>query len=192
MAEIINMLKYQIQKFQKNNPNEEELANKVLDLLNYNNHETKIPIAKITRSYGLEIYQKQLDKKTSGIMSINVPKQNQYHYNQIIILNKKVCEFEKRVIIAQMLGHYLINIINDKRYQDQNISSEDILPYDNLYDQYEDFILNVLAPNQIFIDQYKKATKAGLENDLLHAYLSGYFAIPDEFVYRKMLALIRK
>lgn len=66
------------------------------------------------------------------------------------------------------------------------------LDYERIYSKYEAFVLNILAPNEKFVEQYNIAVNKGLYGNKIALYLSKYFEISEDFVQRKVKTLIRK
>lgn len=175
MGDIVSISKYKLQKQKRiSNLSEEQLANKILDDLNYNNKNIAIPIVKVAKNYGLGVFREEFKTDVAGKLFVNGSTENLYNHNEVILVNSSDYKFFQRVVIARMLGSYLIDIANDKRYSDKNIFLSEIIKYGELYDKYEEFILNILAPSGIFINQYNIAVQENLSKIGVYAYLSSF------------------
>lgn len=198
MAEIIDISKYKLKKSNiiSSKLNEENLANQILDSLNYNNQNIAIPIVKIAKAHGLEVYRENFYKSeelnVAGKLFIGGATRELYDCNQVILVNRNDHIFDQRIAVARLLGYYLTKIANKTSYNNSSKKLlSDILNYGKLYDKYEEFILNILAPSQIFVRQYNIAVDSGFHRMDVYMYLSRYFEVSDEFVQRKVKSLTR-
>lgn len=199
MGDIVYFSKYKQPK--KNNIvlsklSEGDIANQILESFNYNNRNIIIPIVKIAKNSGLKVYYENFDKNgdTSviGKLFMGGTTEQSYGCNQVILVNRNDPIFEQRVVVARMLGCYLIEGVHKKYHKDQKVLLSTILNYGEIYNKYEEFILNILAPNQIFIKQHNIAVNVGLPRMEVYMYLSRFFEVPDEFVQRKVKSLTKR
>lgn len=197
MADIVDITKYKAQRKDKtivSEVSEEKLANKILDSLNFNNRNIAIPIVKIAKSCGLGVYRVCFPTEeinTAGKLFTGGNTESLYGCNQVILVNRNDHLFDQRIVIARMLGCYLIDMNHKNCYKNLNFLSSDTLDYRKMYDKYEEFILNILAPNKIFVRQYAIAINEGLLHHRLYMHLSKCFEVSDEFVLRKIRALTK-
>lgn len=199
MGDIIEFSKFKSQEKIAHKLSQKEMADLILDSQNYNNRNIAIPIVKIAQSYGLKVYNQDFyssgDKNIAGKLLVGGNTEELYNYNKVIIVNKDYHIFEKRIVIAKMLACYLINIKN------KNCSLEEFTSIsvnkEKIFDKYEEFIINILAPSEIFVKQYNVAANDGVSQMFMHCYfiyeyLKRYFEVTDEFVQRKIKSLNRQ
>lgn len=193
MGDIVSISEYKKRKIKSSKLNQEDMANQILESFNYNNITTAIPIVKIAKSYGLRVYWEKFYKNgetnVAGKLLIGGNTEQLYNSNQVILVNQQDNLFEQRVVVARMLGCYLIDM-NHSQSQESLLS--DILDYKDIYNKYEEFILGILAPNELFVKQYNEAVKTLSLHMLVYTYLSEYFEVTKEFVDRKVKSLTRR
>lgn len=119
---------------------------------------------------------------------------SKYDSGQVILINRNEHIFTQRVVVATMLGSYVSYLI-DRVVDQQNVHPEDLststLTYKEIYDKHEEFVLNILAPNNIFINQYNTAVDSGLPSIGVMSYLGRFFEVPEDFVYEKVKSSTR-
>jgi len=185
-VEIIDFSSYKSQRENKKiafDLSEKETASQILENLNYNHLHTATPIVKVAKSYGFRVFQE--DFNVAGKLFVGGFSKDLYDCNQSIIVNSTDPIYRKRIVVASMLGCYFKNGCHHQ----QNLLFSDILYYEQLYDKYEEFILNILAPTQEFVNQYNTAIHVGLLYQYLYEYLSDFFEVDYEFVKRKIKSL---
>lgn len=197
MADIIDITKYKLQKKDKtivSEVSEEKLANKILDSLNFNNRNREIPIVKIAKNYGFRVYYEKFNQNNendiAGKLLVGGNTKDLYKCTQVILVNGNDDLYDQRVVIARILACYIMERANNTYYNThKNIPFSTILSHEEIYNKYEEFVLNILAPSQIFVREHNHAVNGGLLRIGLYMYLSRYFEVPDEFVQRRIKSL---
>ncbi len=156
MGSVVDILEYK----KRNNKiasklNEGDIANQILEEFNYNDQNIAVPIVKISKNYGLKVYRENFYKNgeigVAGKLFIGGATKHLYGCNQVILVNRCDPIFEQRVVVARMLGCYLIDMVNKNYYYDKKLLLSEVLDYGDIYNKYEEFVLNILASNQIFV-----------------------------------------
>ena len=191
MSDIIDFRKYVLEKNKATSHSEQEAANEILQLLNYDGKNIAIPIVKIAKNYGLKVYREDL-RNAAGKLIVGKGSDNLYGGDKVIIVNFNDHIFEQRIVVARILGYYLMDAINKKNHVNPNTPMTYTLDYERIYSKYEAFVLNILAPNEKFVEQYNIAVNNGLYGNRIALYLSKYFEVSEDFVQRKVKTLTRK
>lgn len=198
MENIVDFSNYKLQR--KNNGlsklSEAQMAQQILKKLNYSDKNIAIPIVKIAKSYGLKVYHEDFCESGESriVGKLLIGDISKYDSGQVILVNRNEHIFTQRVVVATMLGSYVSYLI-DRVVDQQNVHPEDLststLTYKEIYDKHEKFVLNILAPDNIFINQYNIAVDSGLPSIGVTSYLSRFFEAPEDFVYEKVKSSTR-
>lgn len=198
MENIVDFSNYKLQR--KNNGlsklSEAQMAQQILKKLNYSDKNIAIPIVKVAKSYGLKVYHEDFcgSGESRIVGKLLIGDISKYGSSQVILVNRNEHIFDQRVVVATMLGSY-VSYLTDRVVDQQNVHPEDlptsILTYKEIYDKHEQFVLNILAPNNIFINQYNTAVDSGLPSIGVMSYLSRFFEVPEDFVYEKVKSSTR-
>lgn len=198
MENIVDFSNYKLQR--KNNGlsklSEAQMAQQILKKLNYSDKNIAIPIVKVAKSYGLKVYNEDFCESGESriVGKLLIGDISKYDSGQVILVNRNEHIFTQRVVVATMLGSYVSYLI-DRVVDQQNVHPEDLststLTYKEIYDKHEEFVLNILAPNNIFINQYNTAVDSGLPSIGVMSYLSRFFEVPEDFVYEKVKSSTR-
>lgn len=198
MENIVDFSNYKLQR--KNNGlsklSEAQMAQQILKKLNYSDKNIAIPIVKVAKSYGLKVYHEDFCESGESriVGKLLIGDISKYDSGQVILVNRNEHIFTQRVVVATMLGSYVSYLI-DRVVDQQNVHPEDLststLTYKEIYDKHEEFVLNILAPNNIFINQYNTAVDSGLPSIGVMSYLGRFFEVPEDFVYEKVKSSTR-
>lgn len=193
MGDIVDIQKYKVDKLELSRINE-KLANEILEKNKFNNQNIAIPIVKIAKSYGFNVYHEHFynigKTNIAGKIFIEFARGKESYSNKTMLVNSIYDLYEQRVVVSALLAIYL-NILrkyNNHRVISSNVFSE-ILEYKDLYEKYEEFVLSILAPNQIFIQQGRIAKNSELPKEGIDLYLSKFFEVPLHFVKKKEKSL---
>jgi len=191
MDKVVSLQKYKLKKeleMESSRLSEKDLASRILAVLDLNNLNIAIPIMKIAHSFGLKTCQSDVyENHVLGKLFIGDDALELFGCNQVIEVNKNYHIFIKRVVVASLLGGYFLN----KGNKQEALLSE-VLYCREIYDKYEEFVLNILAPSSIFIKQYNIAVDYEFPSLYIYEYLSEFFEVPFEFVHQKIKSLSRK
>lgn len=198
MENIVDFSNYKLQI--KNNGlsklSEAQMAQQILKKSNYSDKNIAIPNVKVAKSYGLKVYQEDFcgSGESRIVGKLLIGDISKYDSGQVILVNRNEHIFTQRVVVDTMLGSYVSYLI-DRVVDQQNMHPEDlsasVLTYEEIYDKHEKFVLNILAPDNIFINQYNIAVDSGLPSIGVTSYLSRFFEVPEDFVYEKVKSLSR-
>ena len=172
---------------------EEQIAKQILKRLTYSDKNIAIPIIKIAKNSGFKVYHENFfrsgESEIAGKLLIGDISKEKYGSSQVILVNRGDHLFAQRLVVAKMLGSYLVDGLDEQDMYSEDLSTS--LTYEKIYDKQEDFALNILAPDNIFIHQYNLAINNGLPPIGVTSYLSRFFEVPEEFVYRRVKSLTR-
>lgn len=194
MGSVVNLLDYKKSRVTNSlsfsYTTEEELASQILKMFNYDNQNIAIPIVKVSKHCGLKVYHNIF--YSSDILAkilIGGITEARYFSREVILVNSNSHLFEQRVSIARLLGYYLAGVITNESFFKQGFLLSESLYSSELYDKYIEFVLNILAPSEIFRRQYEIAVDAGLSEIGIYTYLSRFFEVPNSFIQYKVKSL---
>lgn len=186
MADIISFQNYKLQRQSRlklPKTGEQNLANQILNSFSYNNLHREIPIVRIAKSYGISIFRENFDQKEktniAGKLYIGETTKEKYGCDKVILVNSTDHIFDQRVVVAKMLGCYLIEKPKENR----------IITNNEVYEKYKEFVLNILAPSKVFIEQHNLAIGKVPLHMFVYSYLEEFFKVPEEFIDQKIKSL---
>lgn len=189
---IINLKIYKLQKILENKTsliNEKTLSKQILDSLEYNNFHGAVPIVKIAKKFGIGSFKEQVENENIvGKLYVDGNTKSIYDYDKVILINPNNHLYYNRIIIATLLGYYLLDVMKHKNYQDKNILLCNEIIHEDVYTIHEEFILNMMLPDEIFLEQLNIANRE-CSGFLKSIYLSRYFEVPPECIKRKIRSL---
>lgn len=167
----------------------DKISNNILTIFGFSSKKTSIPIVKIVKAFGFNIYKEQLPDKLSGDIYINGNTINEYGHNKIILVNKSEHLFHQRFVAAHELAHYLFDFLGNPVYNDERIKFSDTY-YKDQHETPEEKIANcfaasIMMPKDIFIEQYNFAKREYSKPSLIIMYLSRYFETTEDSIEKR-------
>lgn len=166
------------------------IADRILESFGFKGESMYIPIFKIAKEIGFEIYVQEMPDSLSGYIMVNGNTQEKYKNNKVIIINKNDELAHKRFVIAHEFAHYLFDFLgnpeyNDisKRYVDTYRKNKHNSPEEQLANQ---FAAELLMPAEIFITQYYKAKEVDERSIFVIQYLSKFFGTTEDSVIKRI------
>ena len=185
-----NLLIYKLRKNSEHlyGLSDEVIAALILDILKINESCKIVPIVNVARCFDFVILKKELNSGLAGIMSVEENK----GLAKIMWVNESDDNFMQRIGVARMLANYLEALKNNR--SEKGMQMHDTIFHENIFQEHEAFILNILAPDKMFVKQYMIATTEFDEelleySNLVYKYLQDCFNVTEEFVYRKVRSL---
>ncbi len=166
---------------------DEVLAALILDHCKINNRYPAVSIYSIARKLGFKIEDDLVSGYLAGNIFIDLAEND-----KIIMVNKEANYETQQVIIARLLADYLEASL--KMGTAGGLVMSNSITYEDIFQKHEAFILNILAPDKMFISQYVRViTEFNKDSeeylDSVYSYLQKRFKVTEEFIFRKIMSL---
>lgn len=165
-----------------------DIANNILNELNYYYRRGATPIVKIAKEFNFETYKETLSDGKSGDIHINGDTKNKYGNDKVILVNKREDLFHLRFVIAHELAHYLFDFLGKEDYNNITFSE----PYQK--NQHETdkekranaFAAELMMPKDLFIKQYNIAKRESSNRMFVIMYLSRFFETSIDSIEKRI------
>ena len=158
-------------------------ANKVLQNADSSIYTGKrIDIVKLAKTFGFEVgISKKLPIREDGFIFVAPDGTKR------IVVNKFRSVEDKRFTVAHELGHYFLHIEKADNLVLLREHKKDIEPTEkNFEDEADFFAACVLMPEQVFVAEKNKLTKAGYNENEIVSKLGETFGTNRETVFKRM------
>ena len=173
----------------------DEIAMRILSILNYRSSDTATPIIKIVKQFGFKAYSEEIeDRNLSGDISINGDTNTLYGHDKVIIVNNMDERSHQRFVTAHELAHYLFDFLGNPDYLDNSIKFSAAY-YKDKHDSIDEkranrFAASILMPRDLFIKQYNIAKSVDSSNLFVSIYLSRFFETSISSIERRIMEVI--
>ncbi len=132
------------------------------------------PIISIINEFGFKVYREQLSFELPGDILVEKEAQDSYGIDKVILVHKEDSLEQQRFVAAHELGHYLFDILGNKKNTENKHYNKD-----NHESEHErranKFAAAILMPRKLFISQYNYAKSLNPNRTFILKYLSKYF-----------------
>lgn len=168
----------------------DNIANQILDNVNYYSPRGATPIVKISKEFGFVTYKEKMFKLLSGDIKVNGDTYDKYKHNQIILVNKLDVLKHQRFVIAHELAHFLFDFLGNPMYEDSSILFSEKY-YKDCHNTESEVVANrfaaaLLMPEKVFIEQYFIAKNEEDNIDFIVNYLSEFFETTVESIIKRI------
>lgn len=174
----------------------EEISKQFLSKLNdQEQYDGPIPIVKIAKKLGFNVYQQDMEKELSGFIAIDPEIKQSMGNDKIIVVNVNDEIGHQRFVIAHELAHYLFDFLGEDKYSDKTIKFSDTY-HKNKHEtpselRANSFAAAILMPEILFINQYNRAKSIDKNRMFVIMYLSRFFETTMESIEKRIAEVLR-
>jgi len=165
----------------------------ILDSSPYYREGSATPIIQLSNDFDLHIKNVKMQSECGGELLIDgtdTSIEEKYDYSKIVKVNSEYSNYERRVVIANELCHYLFFYRNKRG---QSLYSHTYYPYSIKYsNSYQGqvknrFVMEILLPGVPFVKFYERARELDTNPIFLSLYLSRRFEVPTALIDKRIL-----
>lgn len=158
----------------------------------FNPEKSHTLIVKITKKFGILVYQEKMSKKVLGFIKIGGDIQIKYKSDKVILLNKNIDGdvYFQRYVLANILAYYLFYYLGSDEQQNNKYFCKELKnEYFEMNKISHKFAMEILMPKKLFVEQYNVAVKSDNSYYFVLMYLSRYFKVNEKIVAQRLKEL---
>lgn len=186
---VIDFQEYKINAIIKNinKLNHEQIKDLLAVLLSEYSSNHSIPIVKLSKRLGINVYKKSLPTDVGAKILIDSGLKETHGSNIIIEVNENHPKAVQRFSVARELAYYLFNIL-EKTSVTSETFIEETYYINEKNDSYKEIAMNILLPDSSFCEDFLHISKTG-NLRFTERYLSHLYKVPKNIVKQKIKKL---